>query len=157
VTAAVVALAVALAAAVAGLITFGLKLRDAGAQNQKLEVELVGEQRRGDKLQGERDELVRQVAELHVEGHELERRLAAAEAARNKATEKEASDAADSIRNARDAAAAVDEFNRVLQGAQLPVSGEIDTAGAGGRGNGGATAVQPADGSSATADPVRRP
>lgn len=155
VTAAIITLAISLAAAIAGIIVLAVRNSRLGDELVLAAAELVVEQRRGDRLQNERDRLVADNAVLDADNAELTRRLAAAELARNAARKDKADAAAHEVSTAPTAAAAVDAFNRVLQEDQLPVSGETDPAGADRQRDGGAAAMQPAGGADAALPALR--
>lgn len=130
-TAAVIILAAALAASVAGLIALGAWLRTAYRDAGELRVDLAVEMRRGDQLQDERDAATVDVAKLTTDVHELERRLAAAETQRNAAVAKEAEHVGETIRNAPDAVSALDALNRELQTPLVPAGGTPDPTASG--------------------------
>ncbi|MGN6107223.1 MAG: hypothetical protein ACTHU0_19100 [Kofleriaceae bacterium] len=153
-TAALVTLSLALAAAVGGLIALAIKLRDALLDRVHAQAGLVAEQRRGDLLERQRDEQTEQVAKLTTTVRELERRLAAAELTRNTATEGTADAAAAAIRDAADPVA---EYNRVLADSHAGyVSRAADTTAAAAARDGGAPSVQPAGDPPAAAAGRRR-
>jgi hypothetical protein len=144
-----------LAAAVAGLIALGVWLRAASASLDATRAVLLGEQRRGDRLQGERDQLTVRAAELWTETHELQRRLAAAERQRNDAIEREAQHVGESIRDAGSGPDALARLSDELQRPLLPATGAPGPATAGGD-RSAEGAVQPA-GPAESAAPPRSP
>lgn len=144
-TAADIVLAGTLAAAVGVIAAMTIWLRTAFSDRATANESLAEEKLRGDQLADARDAALVQLSQAKTSNDELTRRLAAADAQRNDAAAKEASDVADSISsapNASDALAALNQLHPA--GASVPAGGKADPPATSGHDDGGAAAVPPA-------------
>lgn len=146
-TAAVVALSIALALATGAIVAIARWLKSA-LDGQGNAVRLYQDERQvADTYLLERDAAMRGISASDARERDLKRRLAAVELERNGAYAKAANDIADRVRNgsSADAASVID---RLLE-APLPGMPETVPAAAGGPDGHGAASVQPADAAAA--------
>ena len=127
-----------------GLIAMTVWLRAAFADRATANENLAEEKLRGDQLADLRDAALVRFSQAQTTVDELTRRLAAADAQRNDAAAKEASDVADSISSAPSASDALAALNQLHPGAGVPAGGKATTSTAGDQHDGGAAAVPPA-------------
>ena len=129
-----------------GLVAMTVWLRAAFADRATANENLAEEKLRGDHLADARDAALVQLSQAKTLNDELTRRLAAADAQRNDAAVKEASDVADSISSAASASDALAALNQLRPaGASVPAGGKAAAPSAGDQHDSGSAGVPPAN------------